>query len=203
VKVRLYVEGGPKNANAAGFRSFRTSFKQHLAKLHPSLNTLEVSPCGSTEDTIRDYARAIQEHQKNCILALLVDADSPVAADSPALHVQTKLDAVHVPAKNRENAFLMVQCMEAWLVTDLAALERCLGRRAKETEFPKNPDIEAVSKNDLMAALNKAAENTPTRRYHKIRDGAKILAELDPARVAGRSRHARLLHEFLRNSVHA
>jgi hypothetical protein len=201
VKVRLYVEGGPKSANAAGFRSFRTSFKQHLTKLHPSLNTLEVSPCGSTEETIRDYARAIREQPKNSILALLVDADSPVTTDGPAQHLKTKLDAVYLPAKDRENTFLMVQCMEAWLVTDLPALEKCFGKNAREVQYPKNRDIEAVSKRELMAALDKAAASTPTRHYHKIRDGAKILAALSPARVAERSRHASELHAFLLKSI--
>ncbi len=203
VKVRLYVEGGPKSASANGMRLFRTSFKQHLAKLHSGLNTLEVSPCGSTDDAIRDYARALRGHTQDRVLALLVDSESAVTAHSAAMHLQPKLDSARVPQQARENTFLMVQCMESWLVTDLSALEKCFGAIVKEVGFPRNPDIEAVPKNDVLTALDDAARKTPTGRYHKIRDGAKILANLDPARVAKRSAHARALHEFLVRSVGA
>ena len=131
MKVRLYVEGGSKSGNAQGFRLFRAGFKQHLSKLHPRLNTLEVSPCGSTDEAIRDFARAARERPSECILALLVDSESPVTTGSPARHLQEKLDSAHIPQEARENAFLMVQCMESWLVTDMVALEKCFGPRTR------------------------------------------------------------------------
>jgi hypothetical protein len=60
VTVRIYVEGGPKGAHADGLRRFKNGFKQHLARLGPQLCTLDISPCGSTEETIRDFARALR-----------------------------------------------------------------------------------------------------------------------------------------------
>ena len=201
MKVRLYVEGGPKGAHADGLRRFKNGFKQHLVRLDPKLNTLDVSPCGSTEDTIRDYARAVREPASDCIIALLVDADAQVTVDTPAKHIAAKLDSAKVAGDARTNIFLMVQCMEAWLVTDLAALEKCYGAKVRDIRFPLNPDIEAVSMKDILAALDLAAKDTPTKHYHKIRDGAKLLAELRPDTVASRSKHAHNLHEFLCQSV--
>jgi len=200
VKVRLYVEGGPKGTHADGLRRLKNSLKQHFMRLDPRLRSLDVSPCGSTDETIRDYAHAVRECVANCTPALLVDSDAPVLA-SPAEHLGQKLSSAKVPKGARQDLFLMVQCMEAWLVTDQVALEKCYGSSMKTVQLPPNPDIEAVQKQDIFAALNSAARGTPTRHYHKVRDGARILAELRPESVAGRSKHARALHKFLRESV--
>lgn len=201
MKVRLYVEGGPKGMHANGLRLFRNGFKQHLVKLDPRLKAMEVSPCGSTDETIRDYARAANENRAELIPALLVDSETPIAANSPAEHLLTKLDSAHVPQDARTNTFLMVQCMESWFVTDAAALKACLGDKVRENALPTSQDIEAVSKGKVLGALNAAIKATPARSYHKVQHGSKILANLDPGIVAKRSRHARALHEFLRNSL--
>jgi len=201
VRVRLYVEGGPKGTHADGLRRFKNGFKQHLVRLDPRLSTLDVSPCGSTEETIRDFARALREQKPDCIVALLVDSDAPVTADTPAVHLQSKLDSAKVLQNARANIFLMVQCMEAWLVTDGTSLEKCFGNKLHAGALPTNPDIEAVSKRDVLAALGAAVKPTPTGRYRKVEHGAKILANLNPDRVADRSRHAKNLHTFLRNSL--
>lgn len=203
MKVRLYVEGGSKGAHADGLRSFKNGFKQHLARLDSRLQTLDVSPCGSTDETIRDYAHAVREGRPGSILALLVDSDAPVTTRTPAKHLQAKLDSAMVPPTARENVFLMVQCMEAWLVTDVDALEKCFGKKLKGSALPANPNIEAVSKNDVLDALAAAVKPTPGAPYHKIQHGAKILAELQPDLVGQRSGHARKLHSFLRRSVQA
>ena len=201
MRVRIYVEGGPKGTHADGLRRFKNGFKQHLARLDPRLHILDVSPCGSTEETIRDFARALREQRSDFIVALLVDSDAPVTADDPAIHLQTKLDSAKVPQNGRTNIFMMVQCMEAWLVTDRTALEKCFGEKLRASALPTNPDIEAVSKTDVLAALDAAVKPTPTGRYHKVEHGAKILANVNPDRVGDRSWHAKNLHTFLRNTL--
>jgi hypothetical protein len=203
VKVRIYVEGGPKGTNADGLRRFKNGFKQHLARLDPVLNTLDVSPCGSTNETIRDFARGLREKEPDRVVALLVDSDNPVTADSAAKHLQTKLDAAKVPQSERNNVFLMVQCMEAWLVTDAGALEKCFGSKLRASALPSSRDIETVPKRDVLAALDAAMKPTPSAPYHKVKHGAMILAKLNPDRVSDRSRHAKSLYSFLRASVQA
>lgn len=203
MKVRIYVEGGPKGTNADGLRRFKNGFKQHLARLDPVLNTLDVSPCGSTDETIRDFARGLREKEPDRIVALLVDSENPVTSDTAAKHLQTKLDAAKVPQSERNNVFLMVQCMEAWLVTDAGALEKCFGSKLRASALPSNPDIEAVSKRDVLLALEAAVKPTPASRYQKVEHGAKILANLNPDLVGQRSRHAKSLHSFLSSSVQA
>lgn len=201
MKVRLYVEGSPKGMHANGLRLFRNGFKQHLVKLDPRLKTMEVSPCGSTEETIRDYARAVRENRADFVPSLLVDSETPVTANSPAEHLRIKLDSADVKRDARTNIFLMVQCMESWFVTDPTALKACFGNQLRENALPPTQDIEATSKKGVLAALKSAVQATPSEDYHKVQHGAKILANLNPEAVARRSSHARDLYAFLRNSV--
>jgi hypothetical protein len=201
VKIKVYVEGGPRGVDADGVRSIRKAFKQHFERLDPRLKTLDVVARGSTDQTIKSYSDGVRQDSSEYSVALLVDSDAVVTANTPAMHIQAKLDAAHVAPADRENIFLMVQCMEAWLVTDPTALEKCFGAKARDIKLPPNPNIEAVPIKDILAALDSAARSTPTRHYHKIRDGARILAELNPELVAKRSKHAVALHEFLRRSV--
>jgi hypothetical protein len=195
--VRLYVEGGPVGADAEGVRRFRTALKRHFERLDPRLKALELVARGSTDQTIKSYAEGVRQHSGDCRVALLVDSDAAVTASSPAQHLASKLDSANVPRDARANIFLMVQCMESWLVTDASAFVKCYGTKTRAPKLPQNPDIEAVPKRDVLEALESMAKSTPNGHYHKIRDGARILAELRPEVVAKRSKHARSLHEFL------
>jgi hypothetical protein len=203
VKIRIYVEGGPQGADADGLRSLRQGFKQHFERIDNRLKTMDVVACGSTDQTIKAFSEGISELSASYVLALLVDADAQVTARKPAIHLDAKLNSSEIPHDARENVFLMVQCMEAWLVTDIDALEECFGQRVRKVRFPKHVDIEAVPTRDILAAIDLAAKEKPTRQYHKIRDGARILARLKPDCVARRSRHARQLYAFLRDSIQA
>lgn len=201
MKVRIYVEGGPKGADADGVRAFRNAFKQHFQQLDPKLKSLDVISYGSTDQTMKSYAEGVRQFSESCSVALLVDADAPVTSRTPAMHLQAKLDSAKVPQNARLNIFLMVQCMEAWLVTDAAALQNCFGNKLRANALPSNSDIEAVSKKDVLAALDAVVKPTPTGRYRKVEHGARILAKLNPKSVGDRSRHAKSLHEFLRSSL--
>lgn len=202
MKVRLYVEGGPQRGSSAdGIRRFRNSFKQHLIKLDPRLKAIDVSPCGSTDAAIRDYARAIRENPQESLVALLVDSDSEVTAGPLPKHLEGKLNSAKVPRDSYANVFLMVQFMESWFITDIDALESCFGAVAKEVKWPQNVDVERVPKREILDALDRAARNTPTRHYHKIQDSVRILEHLRPDIVATRSKHARSLHAFLRKAI--
>ncbi|MFZ0306289.1 MAG: DUF4276 family protein [Terracidiphilus sp.] len=201
MKIRLYVEGGPQGVDTDGLRRFRSAFKQYFEHFDPQLKSLDVIARGATERTIKNYAEGVRRHAAEGVVALLVDSDTPVTASSPAKHLASKLDGAKVPNDARANVFLMVQCMEAWLITDVAALENCYGAKAREMKLPADPDVEAIPKKDLFAALNSLAKNTPIGRYHKIHHAARILAVLSPELVAKRSKHAQKLHEFLRRSL--
>lgn len=188
--------------NANGLRRFRGAFKRHLERLDPLLKNLEVVARGSTEHTIKSYVEGVRQFSPQCSVALLVDADGPVMG-TPAKHIEAKLNSAHAPAQARNNIFLMVQCMESWLIADANALASCFGNKLRPRALPQNPDIELVARRDVASALDDAVKGTPAGQYRKVRDAIKILEKLSPEAVAKRSKHARMLHEFLRNTSRA
>lgn len=201
MKVRLYVEGGAAGADTERARRFRIAMKRHFERLDPRLKTMEIVTSGSTDKAIGDFVKALNNPKNQSHVALLVDADAEVTAPKPALHLSQKLDSGGVPQSARSDVFLMVQCMEAWLVCDGTALEKCFGSQSKSFHFPQHTNIEAVPKKDIFDSLKRAAKATKKRDYHKIEDAARILTELRPDLVAKRSKHARELHEFLCQTI--
>ena len=65
MKVRIYVEGGPKGADADGVRAFRNAFKQHFQQLDPELKSLDVISYGSTDQTVKGYAEGVRQFSEN------------------------------------------------------------------------------------------------------------------------------------------
>jgi len=77
----------------------------------------------------------------------------------------------------------MVVCMEAWFLADPAAVRRHFGPHTRANALPGPELAESRTKDAIARALDKAAAPTKARVYKKIRDGAKILAFLDPSLV--------------------
>jgi hypothetical protein len=57
--------------------------------------------------------------------------------------------------------------------------------------------VEAVAKEDLIRALDRATARTQKGRYHKISHCAELLGLLDRNRVRARARHCDLLFTTL------
>lgn len=83
----------------------------------------------------------------------------------------------------------MVHCMESWLIADPEALAEFYGQGFRVKSLPATPDVEAVPKETIAAALEQATKSTQKGRYHKIRHGPALLGQLDPARVRQRAKH--------------
>ena len=91
----------------------------------------------------------------------------------------------------------MVQMMEAWLVADVAALERFYGQGFRLNAIPARADVESIDKADLEDALRNATRHTQKGSYHKIRHGAKLLEFLDAATVRSKAPHCDRLFAVL------
>ena len=91
----------------------------------------------------------------------------------------------------------MVQCMEAWFLADRAALVNYYGQDFRESALPGNPNIEAVSKVDVLNGLERATKDTNKGSYHKTKHGFPILECIDPNAVRERSDHADALFRVL------
>ena len=91
----------------------------------------------------------------------------------------------------------MVQVMETWLVADRNALAEYFGALFRENAFRQWPDLEDVSKRDVLDALTRATAGCP-RRYAKGNVSFELLERIDPARVEAACPHAQALLRCLR-----
>ena len=193
--IYIYVEGGGdrKDTRAAirsGFGAFLGEARQAARR-----RTIrwQVVACGGRGQAIGDFLTG-QRTNRDAFNVLLVDAEGPVST-SPRLHLLGE----H-PRRSEvddDQCHLMVQMMEAWLVADVAALERFYGQGFRLNAIPARADVENIDKADLEDALRNATRHTQKGSYHKIRHGAKLLGFLDAATVRSKAPHCHRLFTVL------
>ncbi len=182
-EVRIYVEGGGNHADGkARLREGFSGFLRELVVLARQRRIRwSIIACGSRNDAFDDFQRAIQTHP-NAFNVLLVDSEAPVQT-APWQHLLAR-DRWQCPGGIEDDqCHLMVQTMEAWLVADRAALARFYGQGFNPNLLPRNQQVEQIDKETLSNALARATRQTPAGAYHKIRHGARLIGQLDPATV--------------------
>jgi hypothetical protein len=187
VRVRVYVEGGGDSG------STKAACREGFRRLFQNLGNLEQNPTiiasGGRLKAFHNFCDALERNADEVIL-LLVDAERPVGAGVWA-HLSAKPDNWPKPGVARdEQAHLMVQSMEAWLIADKEKLAEYYGQGFRLKSLPPRRDIEAIRKNDLVPALERAAKDTKKGKYHKTAHGYDILGLISPAKVRQKSPHA-------------
>lgn len=189
----MFVEGGgdqPRTLTACR-KGFRILFEKALGdRSRPG-----ISACGSRQEAYKDFCLSLEQNPGTFAI-LLVDAEDPVADGDTVWTHLGKRDAWRRPASaHNDQAHLMVQCMEAWFLTDPQKLVNYYGQEFKSNALRRNPQVEAIAKRDIMECLERATSETDT--YHKTRHAFAILATLDPATIRQRSPHAEELFRVL------
>jgi len=191
-EIRIYVEGG--GDQRTGKAAVREGFSKFLSEIREKARSHRVHwsivACGSTRNTIEDYQNALQRH-RHAVNVLLVDSDGPVILP-PADHLKQHggFDLANI---SPNLVHLMVQVMEAWILSDRDALERFYGGGLNTTALPRRANMEEVEKQDVYRALSDATRHTKKGEYHKIRHGPRILALLDVSKVRERAMHCHRL----------
>lgn len=192
--VKLYVEGGGntaalKTACREGFTSFIT---RAGIDRRP-----RVVACGSRKDAYDSYCTAIANGED---AVLLVDSEAPVDGRhqdgepqdwTPWQHLKQRTgDQWEKPANVADtDCHLMVQCMESWLLADDSALKAFFGQGFRETRLPASAHaIETLAKSQIYDALADATKDCKNKaQYGKGEHSFKLLARIDPAKVASAS----------------
>ncbi len=186
--VRIYVEGGGDGANTKAL--LKGGFNTFLKKLRDSARRKQIEwniiMCGSRNDTFRNFKNALKTHP-DAFNVLLVDSEAPVN-QPPWEHLKFR-DNWDSPGVDDTHCHLMVQVMEAWFAADIDALRRFYGQGFKENAIPSSPNVEDINKPDLEVALNKATKDTSKGKYHKIQHGAKLLEQVEAAKVRKAAPH--------------
>jgi Domain of unknown function (DUF4276) len=192
VAIRIYVEGG--GDNRATLARCRSGFTELFKKVLPAGKLPKVIACGPRTAAFSDFKSALADY-KDEFIVLLVDAEAPVADGLGVWAHLKKRDSWDQPTgATDEQAHLMVQCMEAWFLTDRDTLKRYYGQGFRENALPDRKDVEKVAKVDLFKALKAATKEAKTKDGYdddtKVSHGFDLLGRIDPARVRAASPHA-------------
>ncbi len=177
--VRVFIEGGGNN-NPALVIEARKAFSKLFERAGLGGHMPRPIPCGSRKRAFDYFVTARKEDGDDSVL--LVDSEAPITETSSWAHVRAR-DGDRwecPPAATDDDLHFMVECMEAWLVADRAALRKVFDRKdgLNEKALPTRAP-EDVPKRDLIAALARATAGRD--RYDKGSHSFKALEQVDPA----------------------
>jgi hypothetical protein len=194
--IRLYVEGGGQDRFS--WKKLRTGLSEFFEPLRELARSRRIGwsivPCGSRNDTFEEFKIGLRLHP-DAFNVLLVDSEDKVAL-SRWEHLRQQ-DRWKVPNVPEAHCHLMVRTIEAWLVADPDTLAGYYGQGFLRGSLPRRQDVEAIAKDDLILALDRATARTQKGRYHKISHCADLLGLLNRNRVRARARHCDLLFTTL------
>ena len=197
VRVSIYIEGGGDSAKLN--QIFRTGWRDFFTSAGLTGRLPAVVRCGDRANAFRRFSVALGEAGENELPILLVDSEGPVREDQSTWEYLRDKDGWRPPAGACDNqAYLMVQPMEAWLMADRDALREYFGRGFNENRLPGQSDPEQIPQNALEPSLKDASAGCG-RQYAKGTVSFEILGRVDPGKVEERCGHAKVLLDHLRS----
>ena len=198
MRAVIYIEGGgDRNENLA--RLFRRAWTKFFEAAGLEGRMPRVVRGGARARTFDLFRTEVSNPRPGRVPLLLVDSEAGVATGHSARqHLQARDGWDRPPDAGDDQVFLMVQVMETWFLADQNALSRYFGAPFRENALRQWPDLESVSKDDVIDALDRATAECP-RRYAKGTVSFELLEQIDPARVEAKCPHANALLERLRN----
>lgn len=153
--------------------------------------------CGGRQAAFEHFQASISRGTRATLLA---DSEAPVEGSNPWDHVRSREgDGWERPhGATADDLHLMVQLMESWLLADREALARFFGPGFRAGALPKNPDLEAIPKQDVIAGLLAASKPSRKGTYGKGRHSFDLLGRIDPETLASASPWARRFLDHMR-----
>jgi hypothetical protein len=219
IEIAVYVEGGGSKVSVQTElrQGFDALFANERSKARDKRGSLRFICCGGRDEAYSAFKNALKVNGQR-INALLVDSETPIApasrdkaTDGPVriAHLRQKEgtgarrqgDGWELPDDLADRVHLMVQCMEAWIVSDPDALEAIYKQNFKKKKLPVRLNLEEESKADIYAKLESATEGTQKGRYAKIKHASQLLAVIDPEKIARRCSRFSIFREWLGASI--
>ncbi len=203
--LAIYVEGGGDTAQTLDpFRRGMTTFLKPVVEVvRQKRMKWRVIPCGGRKQAYDAFCDALLK-EPDVFNVLLVDSEDPVVSTvSPWEHLRNRVgDQWCKPAdKNDASCQMMVVCMEAWFLADPDGLKQHFGGNFDSAKLPAANQAESRTKAQITNALKQATRNTTAKEYQKIRDGAKLLEKIDPAKVRAHCKWCDRLFKTLWDAV--
>ena len=198
MRIKIYVEGGGDTNRS--LTECRKGFSAFFARV--LTNKPKIRACGGRDQALKKFFTAVRQATETELPLLLVDSEAPLAQEQGVWEHLKARDGWDKPAQVKDDqTYLMVQCMESWFLADQAALGRYFGQGFRSNALPPNKSIESIPKKQLLDSLDKAAKETAKKGYDKGSHSFKILARIDPDKVAEASPHAKDLLDALRRML--
>jgi hypothetical protein len=153
--------------------------------------------CGGRTEAFDKFCDA-WEKEPDVLNILLVDSEDPVAITASPwnhLHNRQGYGWTQPAGADDSRCHMMVACMEAWFLADPEGLKRHFRKNFDVSALPSVAQAETRTKADINTALKQATRLTAAQEYRKIRDGAKLLAAVDPLVVR---KHCKWCERFFR-----
>ena len=195
MSVKLYVEGG--GDSKALRTACRRGFSRFIEKAGLRGRMPRIVACGGRDDAYDSFKTAHAREGEAAML--LVDAEGPMSEPGPWQHLERRDGWRRPDGATDGQCHLMVQVMESWFLADTDTLESFYGRDFRRRALPANPEVEDVSKQDVLDGLTRATRDTTKGHYNKGAHSFEILADLDPEKVRNASPHAARLIQALSN----
>lgn len=173
----LYIEG---EADQSLKMAFHDLLIKELKGKMP-----KIVMCGGCKQTIDNFLnQPLATDEKRF---LLLDSDQAVTGSRQEYIVAftEKFNTNHpkrVHDSTAENTFLMVQEVEAWILSQSGVIDKHYKTDKASAHF-SSMNIQSIE--DPSDKLAKFAENKLNKEYHKIRDFAKMFPCLDTALLKG------------------
>lgn len=210
-EIVIYVEGGGDTAGqkAELRQGFDGLLKEQKSAACRKRLRWKLVPCGGRVAAYDAFVNAAAT-QPAKLHVLLVDSERGVPARTGDAAQDAAARVDHLVAQDgwrrladtpAERVHLMVQCMEAWLVADPAALAKFYGQGFREDVLPARPNLEEEPKKDLYDKLERATAATQKRAYAKIRHARHLLGRVNSERVADRCPHFSTFIDWLTKTI--
>lgn len=175
--VWLYVEGG---GNKSVDSKCREGFGKLLKRARFTGRMPKITACGSRQEAFKAFRNHPTKKSRAGLPMLLVDSEEQVA-QSTWKHLHQR-DGWERPAEAQDDqAQLMAQCMETWIIADPATLQRYFGAKFREAALPRTADLETCEKEKVQTALAHATRDCDRdRRYYKGKKSFELLSLLNP-----------------------
>lgn len=178
--IRIYFEGDSRLK--VGFDRF---FSEVIAAARRQRR--QVSMIATNGTPARDF-RIAQKKHPDSINILVLDSDRPLDGTESRRRGLASWD---------DRVFWMAEVMESWFLADREALKRYYARDFQESALPRNPQVEKISKADVLDGLKEATKNTQKREYHKTKHAPAILQMIDRNLVKEKAPQCKRLFDAL------
>ena len=200
VTAKLYIEGGGDGHQGGSkdlTRRFRQAWKEFFSSAGLDRRVTIVRGGGRTQ-TYNRFVSAISRPTPGTVPILLVDSEGAVQACHSAWRHLQRRDGWDRPTDASDNqAFLMVQAMETWLLADRDTLRNFFGSRFRANALRQWAQMEEVPKEEVLNVLDRATAECE-RPYAKGRVSFDLLSHTRPACVEAACPHAKQLMNRLR-----